>query len=102
MDIESSMLGLLYFILCSFGLTSILVYGKVFDHVRPKHCFFHCPACMGFWVGVFLFCVNGYTELFTFDYNLINALLLGWLSSGTSYVLSTMFDDNGLKVNFGG
>jgi hypothetical protein len=57
---------------------------------------------MGFWVGVFLFCVNGYTELFTFDYNLINALLLGWLSSGTSYVLSTLFNDNGLKVNFGG
>jgi len=57
---------------------------------------------MGFWVGVFLFCINGYTELFTFDYNLINALLLGWLSSGTSYVLSTLFNDNGLKVNFGG
>jgi hypothetical protein len=96
------MLGLLYFTLCSFGLTSILVYGKILDRIRPKHCFFHCPACMGFWVGAFLFCVNGYTELFTFDYNLINALLLGWLSSGTSYVLSTLFDDNGLKVNFGG
>jgi len=96
------MLGLLYFILCSFGLTSIIVYGKIFDRIRPKYCFFHCPACMGFWVGVFLFCVNGYTELFTFDYNLINALLLGWLSSGTSYVLSTLFNDNGLKVNFGG
>ena len=96
------MLGLLYFILCSFGLTSIIVYGKIFDRIRPKQCFFHCPACMGFWVGVFLFCVNGYTELFTFDYNLINALLLGWLSSGTSYVLSTLFNDNGLKVNFGG
>jgi hypothetical protein len=96
------MLELLYFTLCSFGLTSILVYGKVLDRIRPKHCFFHCPACMGFWVGVFLFCVNGYTELFTFDYNLINALLLGWLSSGTSYVLSTLFNDNGLKINFGG
>jgi hypothetical protein len=57
---------------------------------------------MGFWVGVFLFCINEHTELFTFDYNLINALLLGWLSSGTSYVLSTLFNDNGLKVNFGG
>ena len=102
MGIESSMLGLLYFILCSFGLTSILVYGKVFDHVRPKHHFFHCPMCMGFWVGVFLFCVNGYTELFTFDYNLINVLLLGWLSSGTSYILSILFNDNGLKVDFGG
>ena len=96
------MLALLYFILCSFGLTSILVYGKILDRIRPKNCFFHCPACMGFWVGVFLFCINGYTELFTFDYNLINALLLGWLSSGTSYVLSTLFNDNGLKVNFGG
>jgi len=96
------MLGLVYFVLCSFGLTSILVYGKIFNRIRPKNCFFHCPACMGFWVGVLLFCINGYTELFTFDYNLINALLLGWLSSGTSYVLSTLFNDNGLKVNFGG
>ena len=96
------MLELLYFILCSFGLTSIIVYGKIFERIRPKHCFFHCPACMGFWVGVFLFCINGYTELFTFDYNFVNALLLGWLSSGTSYVLSTLFNDNGLKLNFGG
>ena len=96
------MLGLLYFILCSFGLTSIIVYGKIFDRVRPKNCFFHCPACMGFWVGVFLFCVNGYTELFTFDYNLVNALLLGCLSSGTSYTLSVLFNDDGLNVNLGG
>ena len=93
---------LLYFILCSYGLTLILVYGTIFDKIRPKHHFFHCSMCVGFWVGVFLFCVNGFTELFTFDYNLINALLLGWLSSGTSYVLSTLFNDNGLKVNFGG
>ena len=93
---------LLYFILCSYGLTLVLVYGTIFDKIRPKHHFFHCSMCVGFWVGVFLFCVNGFTELFTFDYNLINALLLGWLSSGTSYVLSTLFNDNGLKVNFGG
>ena len=95
------MLGLLYFILCAFGLTSILVYGKILDRIRPEHCFFHCPACMGFWVGVFLFCINGTTELFTFDYNLMNALLLGWLSSGTSYVLSMLFNDNGLNVSLG-
>ena len=57
---------------------------------------------MGFWVGVFLFCVNGYTELFTFDYNLINALLLGWLGSGTSYTLSMLFNDAGLNINLGG
>ena len=96
------MLSLSYFVLCAYGLTSILVYGKIFDRIRPKHCFFHCPACMGFWVGTFLWSVNGFTELFTFDYNFINVLLLGWLSSGTSYILSMLFADNGLNINFGG
>ena len=94
------MLGLLYFVLCSFGLTSILVYGKIFDRVRPKNCFFHCPACMGFWVGVFLFCVNGYTELFTFEYTLANALILGSLSSGTCYLLGVLINDYGFKVTY--
>ena len=96
------MLGLLYFVLCAYGLTSILVYGKIFEHIRPKHCFFHCPACMGFWVGTFLWSVNGFTELFTFDYSFMNLFLLGWLSSGTSYILSMLFADNGLNINFGG
>ena len=63
---------------------------------------FHCTMCMGFWVGVFLFTINGFTELFSFDYNVINALVCGWLSSGTSYILSVLFDDDGLKIiNFG-
>jgi hypothetical protein len=57
---------------------------------------------MGFWVGTFLWSVNGFTELFTFDYNFMNVLLLGWLSSGTSYILSMLFADNGLNINFGG
>ena len=28
--------------------------------------------CMGFWVGVFLFGINAFTELFTFEYNYAN------------------------------
>ena len=93
---------LLYFILISYGLTLILVYGTIFKKIRPKYHFFHCPMCMGFWVGVFLFCVNGFTELFTFDYNFVNALLLGCLSSGTSYTLSMLFNDSGININLGG
>ena len=88
---------LLYFILCAYGLTQILAYGSVFDKIRPKHRFFHCPMCMGFWIGVFLVGINRYTELFTFDNNIINYFLLGCLSSGTSYVLCTLFGDNGVK-----
>ena len=58
----------------------------------------HCPLCVGFWAGVFLWSINCHTELFTYEYNLINALLLGWLSSGTSYFLSMVLDDFGIKL----
>ena len=94
-------MDLIYFILSSFGLTQILVYGKIFDSIRPKKGklgeLFHCPMCMGFWTGTFLFGINGLTELFTFDYNFVNLILLGCLSSGTSYILSVIISDNGVK-----
>jgi hypothetical protein len=94
-------LELLYFILSAYGITQILVYGSIFNRVRPSKeilgGFFHCPMCIGFWVGVILFGINHHTELFTFELNIVNAFLLGGLSSGTSYVLSILFGDWGLR-----
>jgi len=99
-------MDLLYFILTAYGLTQIIICGSIFDKIRPTKDYlngfgklFHCPMCMGFWVGVFLFCINGKTELFTFEYNLINLFVLGWLSSGTCYLLSVLINDFGLKLN---
>lgn len=46
---------------------------------------------------MFLVGINKYTELFTFDNTIVNYFLLGCLSSGTSYVLCTIFGDNGVK-----
>jgi hypothetical protein len=88
---------LVYFILCAFGLTNILVYGSIFNKIRPKHHFFHCPVCVGFWVGVFLLATNHFTELFTFEQTLYNALVMGCLSSGASYVLAMVVGDKGIK-----
>ena len=92
---------LIYFILCAYGMTYILIYGSIFDLMRPKRGklgeLFKCPLCMGFWVGVFLWSVNPFTELFTYNYNIVNALLLGSLSAGTSYFLSMILNDFGLK-----
>ena len=94
-------MDLIYFILCSYGMTFILVYGSIFNAIRPTSGklgeLLHCPLCTGFWVGVFLWSINCLTELFTYDYNLINGLLLGSLSAGTSYFLSMLLDDFGLK-----
>ena len=98
-------MDLIYFILCSYGLTQILVFGSIFNSIRPSKDWFrgfgklfHCPMCMGFWVGVFLFGINGLTELFNFDYNVANAFLLGCLSSGTSYLISALVNDFGFKI----
>jgi hypothetical protein len=91
-------MSLLWFILTCYGLTQILVYGSIFNKVRPKHHFFHCPMCIGFWSGVLVFLISPWTELFTFELNIINLLLCGWLSSGTSYVFCTLFGDEGINV----
>tara|TARA_R100000008_G_C3477355_1_gene112043 strand:+ start:208 stop:525 length:318 start_codon:yes stop_codon:yes gene_type:complete len=95
-------LELVFFILTAYGLTQILVYGTIFDAIRPAKGklgeLFRCPMCMGFWTGAFLFGINAYTELFTFEYTIANLLILGWLSSGTSYVLNMVVGDCGLKI----
>jgi hypothetical protein len=95
-------LELVFFILTAYGLTQILVYGTIFDAIRPTKGklgeLFRCPMCMGFWIGAFLFGINAYTELFTFEYTIANLFILGWLSSGTSYVLNMIIGDCGLKV----
>tara|TARA_Y100000593_G_C4156550_1_gene259803 strand:- start:236 stop:520 length:285 start_codon:yes stop_codon:yes gene_type:complete len=90
-------MDLIYFILCSYGLTQILLYGHIFDRIRPDKRFFKCPMCIGFWVGLILYYINGYTDLYSFEYNLINPLLLGCLSSGTSYILGVIIGDRGIK-----
>jgi len=67
------MTELLTFVLCAYGLTQILVYGKIFSRLI--------------------------TELFSFDVTVFNFFLLGWLSSGTSYVFNMIFGDNGIQYS---
>jgi len=95
-------MDLLWFVLSCYGLTQILVYGSIFKKIRPTEGFFgelfHCPMCLGFWIGVFVYAISFNTELFTFELNWANPLLLGSLSSGTSYALSMLFGDEGINV----
>ena len=92
------MLSLTYFILCSYGLTQLLCFAKIFDKIRPSYYMFSCPMCMGFWIGIILFCINPLTELFNYEYNFANFLILSCLSSGTSYILNILFCDYGLNI----
>ena len=96
------MIQLIYFILIAFGLTQILCYGSIFNAIRPINGklgeLFKCSMCVGFWVGVFLCGVSPYTELFSFERSLINFVLLGCLSSGTSYILDKGINDDGFNI----
>ena len=93
---------LIWFILACYGLTQILVYGSIFNKIRPTKgtvgVLFRCPMCLGFWVGIIVCLISPFTELFMFEVNLANLLLCGWLSSGTSYILCKVFDDDGIKI----
>ena len=94
---------LITFILCAYGLTQIIVYGKIFQNIRPTEGrlgqLFKCPMCMGFHVGWFLMLLSPFTELFSFEVSVFNFFLLGWLSSGTSYILNMVFGDHGIQIS---
>jgi hypothetical protein len=80
---------LLTFILASYGMTMILVYGSIFRKIRPSHEFFHCPLCVGFWVGVWNWVMLPVA---------FNVFVAGCISAGTSYFLCSLMDDEGLAV----
>ena len=82
-------MDLLSFILACYGMTMILVYGKIFDAIRPSYHFFKCPLCVGFWVGIFVW---------LFLPLQFNWFLAGCISAGTSYLLSRIADDDGLTI----
>ena len=99
-------MNLLSFILAAYGMTFIIVYGKIFEDIRPKkdytkkwNTLWNCPLCMGFWVGVVLCGLSPHTQLFSFELSFGNAFVLGCISAGTSYLISVLVDDFGLRLS---
>jgi hypothetical protein len=82
-------MDLLTFILACYGMTMILVYGKIFDAVRPTYHFFKCPMCMGWWIGLF----NWFIMPTSFNW-----FAAACISSGTSYFISRLVDDDGILI----
>jgi hypothetical protein len=96
------MINLLTFVLIAYGLTMVLCYGKILDNIRPKKGklgeLFSCSMCTGFWVGVFLGVLDPFTQLFSLSGGLFDPILMGFLSSGTSYILDKIVSDEGIQI----
>lgn len=91
------MINLVIFSLISYGMSNILVYGKIFSWLRnilSKWNFtkelMTCMMCMGFWVGILIY-FSGYS-LINLQYVSIffQILFYGVLSSGVTWLLHTI------------
>lgn len=91
-------MNLILFILISFGLTQILIYGSIFNKIRPKNKLFHCSMCMGTWVGFLMFVIFWLSDIKLFPNLYFGIPLFGFLSSGTTWLLDQIVDDWGINV----
>jgi hypothetical protein len=86
--------------LATVGATLILVYGKIFEKIRPKYYLFHCPMCVGFHVG-WIFCLIYLLFFHTLETNSIFLLFKeGCITSLLSYCISMTFGDDGINISF--
>ena len=86
------MTQLFIFILACYGATMIAVYGKIFDKVRPDWHLLKCTMCTGWWIGMLVW---------PFTSVELPWILAGFVSSGTSYLLSKIVNDEGIVVKIG-
>jgi len=94
--------GLLEFCIASYGLTTLLCYSRIFNLIRPSYYFFHCPMCVGFWVGILFTLISPLTDIFNINFNFYNLLISGCISSGVSYFFGMIINDEGVKISLQG
>lgn len=88
--------------IAAIGATIILVYGKIFERVRPKYYLFHCPMCIGFHVGwifsLIFFVLYGVLETNT----VLEIIKEGFICSVLSYIVAMTFSDEGINIKTNG
>ena len=91
-------MGLIYFILSTYGLY-LLISIINYRYIKKDYRVLNCPYCLGFWIGLVLFLLNGCTDLFTFDVTIFNTLLIAFIGGASTYILGVIVDDNGIKID---
>jgi len=93
-------MNLTLFILFCYGFTQIVIYGHIFEGIRKKLNWYvlFCPMCSGFWVGMLVYVLFYLSTIQLFPNFFIGLFLFPCLSSGTSYFLCSLIDDEGLKI----
>jgi hypothetical protein len=92
---------LLFWILAAYGMTSILVWGSIFEPMRTfikKHSKFfgdliECTLCTSTWVGFFMSLVLGSLSKQFFDnFFIVNLFFDGMLTAGSVWALNAIIE----------
>lgn len=94
-------MNFLLFILICYGMTQIITLGKIFEPIRPKHHFFHCPMCIGFWVGLVVFVCFWFCGIQLFPNLYFGSFFFGCISSAVSFALTSLINEDGFHINIG-
>ena len=92
------MINLLYFLLASSGLTQIVLYGKIFDKIRPNWHWLKCSMCFGWTAGVVVNILMGIIWINILPINIVGLFLAGFISSRVSYITDRLVDDDGINI----
>lgn len=83
----------LLFWFATFGLTFILVYGHIFDKIRPKNGWFgqlfKCSLCLAIWAATGLCLISPWLTLINVP-TVLDGLVLIFSSSGFTYFMSML------------
>ncbi len=92
------MIDVLYFLLASSGLTQIILYGKIFDKIRPDWHWLKCSMCFGWTSGVIINLLMAIIGINILPANIVGLFLSGLISSRISYLTDRLVDDDGINI----
>lgn len=92
-------MNLILFILACYGITQIIVYGKIFAKIRKKinNEFLECPMCIGFHVGYIVYVLFYFSGISLFPNLWIGIFIFASISSATSCFLCNLITDEGIN-----
>lgn len=96
-------LQILIFSIICYAITSILLSSNIFKklHKKTGSKFFICSLCVGFHIGYIVFLLFNISNIpiIIFGNGFLSYIFAGFFSSGSTYLLYNLIDDEGFKIS---
>jgi len=100
---ENSWITLFVYTLSVYGISWIIVWGKIFENIREKLSnitflqeLLSCIVCTSVWVSVIITMLSKYSSMLshtTLIQNPLDAIILAGYSAATTWIIASLLDD---------